>query len=59
MTKEKALREVRKIIKGSVTEQTEGQFDERTEEAIYGKENIDEVLTDMEELIEKIYKEKN
>lgn len=58
MTQEKALRKLKQIVKGSVTEQTDGQFDEYTEQVIYGKENIDEMLNDLETLIEEIYKAK-
>jgi len=58
MTKEKALRKVKQIIRGSVNEQIDGQFDEHTVETIYGKENINEMLSELQELIEDIYKVK-
>jgi len=58
MTKEKALRKVKQIVRGSVTEGTDGQFDEYTVQHIYGKENIDEMQEELEELIEEIYKGK-
>jgi hypothetical protein len=55
MTKESALREVNKIVRGSVTEGTDGQFDEYRVQHIYGKKNIDLMLSELEELIEKIF----
>lgn len=58
MTEETALRKVKQIVRGSVDEQTEGQFDEYTVEIIYGKENINKMLLELQEVIENIYKDK-